>query len=972
MLFNIVLKLKHLCHLLPLVCAPIYSIINIKNLFNKLFDKGFCLERTMALIKKFKKSKLALACALSFASQFTIADSEILGKVTDTSNKTYFEGASVKIKELNLTQVTKRDGSFRFKKLPEGTYTIEVSYLGASVEEFEVVVSKDQTITRNFKIGVNNELEEIIVFGATASQASALNRQKNSENLKTIVSSDAVGEFPDQNIAESLQRLPGMFIQRDQGEGRFVGIRGIDPNLNNLTINGANIPSPESGVRSVALDVIPSELIEGLEVSKTTTPDMDADAIGGSIEVKSLSAFDREDQSYSVKVQTSYNELTSEQSPKISGSFTDTFELQNGRLGVAAAASWYEREFGSHNIETDGGFNELELEDINTGDDIEQFGAEEIEQRSYRITRERTGLAFNLDYHTNSQSKYYLRTLYSKFSDDEYRLRNEYKFDKGVVDPSEWSDTQLTVTDAEMDRDTKDRFEEQTITSLVLGGENQGDLWDISYSLGYSKSDESEPNRIDASFAGEGLTLGYIANGEIPTLTQSANAHDPNNFELDEIEVNNNLTEDEETSFKIDFIRDFVWNDSNGQFKFGTKLRRREKFNDVNVEIYDGGFNDATLASFATSSPDWPLGNFGPGISRDGIRNYFRNNQGSLELNQLDSTLDSQSQTYNSSEDVNAAYAMVKLDVNAWQIVGGVRFESTSFSTSGNRAELIVDDINDLETVDTSVWNVDKDYDHVLPSLNLRYQVSDKLLTRFAVSQSLARPSFGDSAAFQLIETETFDDDGEVVTERKAEVGNPNLDPFESTNFDFSIEYYPGGVGVLSAGIFTKSIDNFIVLAQVEDNGLWDGFEEVIQPINGGKADINGVELAWVKNFNSGIHLSANATFTDADDELPNQSDTVANIVIGYENDIISTRLSFSHKSEAFLFDDDDIGVYEDTHSQIDFSSKFYFDKNSFVYFNGVNLTDEPLNIYHGSTLYNYQYEEYGRSYELGVTWRSF
>ena len=926
----------------------------------------------MALNKKFKKSRIALACALSMASQVALADSEILGRVTDSNNKTYFEGASVKIKELNLSQVTKRDGSFKFKQLPEGTYTLQIVYLGAPVAEFEVKVDKDQTLNRNFKIDTSEELEEVVVFGARASQASALNRQKNAENLKTVVSSDAVGQFPDQNMAESLQRLPGMFIQRDQGEGRFVGIRGIDPNLNNLTINGANIPSPESGVRSVAMDVIPSELIEGLEVSKTVTPDMDGDAIGGSIEVKSLSAFDREDQSYSMTLQASQNELTSESSPKLSGSFTDIFSTKNGKLGIAAAASWYEREFGSHNIETDGGWKDIEIEDAISGDDLERFSAEEIEQRAYRITRERTGLAFNLDYHTNDQSKYYMRTLYSKFSDDEFRLRNEYKFDKGVVDPADWTDSQLTVSDAEMDRDTKDRFEEQTITSVVLGGEHQGDVWDVSYSLGFSKSDEEEPGRIDASFAGEGLTLGYSGVGAIPTLTQSSEAQDPANFELDEIEVNNNLTEDEETSFKIDFAKDFVWNDSNGQFKFGAKLRRRDKFNQANIDIYDGGFNDAMLTSFATASPDWPLGNFGPGISRDAIRSYFINNQSQLELNQLESDLDSQSQTYSSSEDINAAYAMVKMDIDSWQLVGGIRFESTDFSTSGNRVELIVDEINDTETVDITAWNVQKDYDHVLPSLNLRYQFSDKLLARFAATTSIARPSFGDSAAFQIIETETVDDDGEVVTERKAEVGNPDLEPYESTNLDVSIEYYPGGVGVLSAGIFSKSIDNFIVLAEVQDNGQWDGFEEVIQPINGGSADITGVELAWIKNFDSGLHLSANATLSDADDELPNQSDTVANFVVGYENEVLSARLSYSQKSKAFLFNDDDIGVYEDAHSQVDFSAKYYFDQNSFVYLNGTNLTDEPYYIYHGSKAYNYQYEEYGRSFELGVTWNAF
>ena len=919
----------------------------------------------------FIKSSIALACCGILYATPALADGRVQGRITDASQSVYFGGAKVSVKELNLNTVSNRDGSFSFNKLPAGDYTLVVDYIGAPSVEQKITVVDSQVFTQQIIIGEQQEaIDNIIVYGQSAGQAGAINRQKNATNLKSVVSADSIGQFPDQNAAEALQRLPGIFIARDQGEGRFVGIRGIDPNLNNVTVNGLNVPSPEAGVRSVAMDVLPSELIQSLEVSKTVTPDMDASAIGGSIEVKSLSAFDKAGESYSFTAQGSYNELESKTSPKLSGSYTNVYELDGGLdLGVATAISWFKRDFGSRNMETDGGWSEFDVEDAATGDKVSLFGAEEIEQRQYQITRERLGAALNLDLHSGATDKYYLRTLYSDFSDDEYRQRNEYKFSDGKLLDS--NESGANFSGAEMDRDTKDRYEEQSILSLVLGGENQLDNWFVEYNVGYSKSEEKEPNRLDVTFAGKDIDMGYIARVDTPLLSQSTNAHDLSLFEMDKIEAANNLSEDEELSFKLDFSRDFVWQNNNGEFKFGFKHQNREKRNDVKVAIYDGDFLDALGSDFAAPAPDFDLGSFGPGLDRGAIQAFVRKNKEAFAFNSNESQVESDGQSYVSNEDITAAYAMVSMDIDKLHVVAGVRYEGTKFETQGNQVDLVVDKVSDTETVTTTPWQVNKDYDYFLPSLNLRYNISDKLVTRFAYTNTIARPTFSDSAAYQLIETETVEDEGVMVTERKAEVGNPALDPYESMNLDASIEYYPGSIGVLSAGVFYKDIDNFIIQQEVQDNGDWDGFDEVVQMVNGGKASLTGIELNWNKTFKSGFVLGANGTFIDADEKLPNQADTVANIIVGFENHAISTRLSASYKSESFQFDDADMAVYEDSHMQLDFSSKYYLNDNMNVYFNATNLTDEPMYLYHGEKRYNYQYESYGRTFELGFTFSS-
>ena len=901
------------------------------------------------MTNRFKHTALAIAymSALGFSSA-AIADGNISGKVTHGSENTAYVGANVELvsaldESITFKAITRRDGSFRFQSVPAGNYTLTVEYLGESPISQAVVVEDNQTITPTLVFGENSTIDEIFVLGQRSSQASAINQQRGSNRISSVVSADAIGQFPDQNAAEALQRLPGLSIERDQGEGRFVGIRGIDPNLNNVTINGLNIPSPESGVRAVALDVIPSELIQTLEVSKSVTSDMDGDAIGGAVAVKSISAFDKAQDTASVTVQLGQNQLRDELNPKVSGSFTHKL---NSTFGIAAALSYFDRDFGSDNIESN-------------GDD-------EVEQRFYGINRERIGGAVNLDYRPDFNNQYFLRTLYSEFSDDEYRLANIYTFDG---------------EDSEIERESKDRYESQSILSFALGGEHQLPLWQINWQLGYAKSDEDEPNALYYVLVTENDSIDSDLNRMIPTITQNADALDLSTYELDEISFEDNYTKDTETSFKLDFIRPIELNGNQGELKFGTKYRSREKDRDSQIFIYDGDFDGVNPSQFATSSPDYNIGTFGPGLSRSSLRDYFGSQRENLEIADLDSELESNGATYVNEEDIFAAYLMGTLTIEKLQVVAGVRYESTDFSTQGMRVELVENEQTDTEEVVNTPWEAERDYDHWLPSINLRYDVTDKLVVRGAYTHTLSRPKFEDVAAFQIIESKTEEDDGEFVTEREAEVGNPQLKPYEAQNIDLSVEYYPGDIGVISAGYFYKNIDNFIIFADVAGTSEWKGFEEVIQPINGEAASLQGIELSYVKAFNNGFIISANTTFSDSDavtfldgeryeTSLPNQSDTIGNLTIGYEADAYSARLSMTYKSENLEEIDGELLRMEDDHTQLDFMAKYFINEDMQLYFNAINLTDEPFYNYFNERQRNAQYEEYGRTFQLGFTWQ--
>ncbi|WP_373488377.1 beta-sandwich domain-containing protein, partial [Blastomonas sp.] len=267
----------------------------------------------MTLIFRAAKSvsyrSLALALVLGAGTIATPAlAGEVTGTVTDIDATRALQAVDVRIVELNRTATTSRDGSFRFTDIPAGTYTLEARYVGAPLFTTSVSVDDTGIVAVPVRLGIADG-NEILVIGQAANQASALSRQRAADGVSSVLTRDAIGQFPDQNVAESLRRLPGLNILNDQGEGRFVAVRGLDPNLNSTSVNGVRVPSPEGDVRSVALDVISSDIIESIEVKKSLTPDMDGDTIGASIEINTTSAFDRKKDLFSLKAEGSYNDL---------------------------------------------------------------------------------------------------------------------------------------------------------------------------------------------------------------------------------------------------------------------------------------------------------------------------------------------------------------------------------------------------------------------------------------------------------------------------------------------------------------------------------------------------------------------------------------------------------------------------------------------------------------------------------------
>jgi len=271
------------------------------------------------------------------------------GRVTD-SNNFPLPGAAVYLtNHVETGTITDVDGFFRLKNLADGDYTLSVNYIGFETVSQKVTIFEGRGVEINFTLNEGIELQEIKINGQLQGQTKALNQQKNSINITNIIAADQVERFPDSNIGDALKRIPGINVQYDQGEARFGNIRGTAPDLNSVTINGERIPSAEAETRSVQLDLIPADMVQSIEVNKVVTSDMEADAIGGSVNLVTRSK--PTGRRLSGTIGSGYNFLA--EKPMAIGSLIYGDRFAGGKIGMVVSGSYYSHHLGSDNIEAE-------------------------------------------------------------------------------------------------------------------------------------------------------------------------------------------------------------------------------------------------------------------------------------------------------------------------------------------------------------------------------------------------------------------------------------------------------------------------------------------------------------------------------------------------------------------------------------------------------------------------------------------
>lgn len=947
-----------------------------------------------------KKLLLLLIFTVFYIINTNAQNGAIQGTLVDNYG-IYVPGAAVLLNPANKGAVSDQNGKFTFVDVPNGSYTVIVKYLGFEDKKMPVTVAEGKTVAVSVVLSPSElVLEDVEVFANSLSgQARALNTQKNNPNITNVVSTEQIGKFPDANIGDAVKRIPGITMQVDQGEARNIIVRGLAPQLNSVTLNGSRIPSAEGDNRNVQMDLIPSDMIQTIEVNKAVTPDMDADALGGSVNLITRST--PQDFRLSATVGSGVNTITDKRI--LNGSFLIGDRSSDKKFGWMLSASINDNDFGSDNVEAEWsdkfeyntGVQDGSGDDILEGVDVKPY-ASVFEIREYLVQRVRRSFSANMDYHFDANNYVFVKTMYNWRDDRENRFRQESEIldgdDIGLSD-FEVQNGNLVRFPVESKRETKGgiagkrtknrRLEDQRMQNYSLGGEHLFGKIQVEWLGSYAKASEKRPNERYIAYESE-YEVENGTNTRKPLYTAVNQSDlDLTNFDFDELTEENQDTYEEDYNFFANFtLPADLFGNGDGTFKFGIKTRYKNKTRSNNFFEYDPTSGFGTLADVTTK--DYSDADFSAG--KGYLVGTFTTAEflGSLNLNTNNFDAEDLPEEYLTAnfdvkESVNAAYVMANQKLSdRLSVLAGLRIETTKTESAGN--EVSFDENGDFDPDATIVAENENSYVNIMPGVHFKYDMNDKTVLRLAWTNTLARPNYVDLVSYREINNE----DEEIL------LGNPELDPTTSVNFDFMAEHYFKNVGVLSGGVFFKNIKDFVYTYTSEDTNGYD----VFQPLNGDNAQVYGAEVSiqrqldFLPGFAKNFGVYANYTYLnstakgirneDGDErgnmDLPGAAPHMLNGSLSYSGKRFSARIS-ANFSDAYL---DELGGdsfedrYYDQQFFLDFNASFAVSKNLRVYADITNITNQPLRYYQGVSSRTMQMEYYRTRINVGLKYDLF
>lgn len=898
----------------------------------------------------------------------------VTGKVLDEATGYYLPGAVVKINDTKLGAITDKSGYFQILNVPTGKQKISVSYIGYSNAESEVDVTDQKTTSLTFKLTSGTvKSDEVLVLGdGLKGQAKALNTQKNKNNITNIISADQVGRFPDANVGDALKRVPGITVQNDQGEARFGLIRGTAARLNSVTINGNRIPSAEAENREVQLDLVSADMVQSIEVSKALTPDMDADAIGGSINLVTRNA--PSERRISVTAGSGYNALSQE--PILNGALIYGERLFDDKLGFVLSGSYNNHILGSDNIEAEWKF-----------DDNDVAFMDDFQIRQYEVQRVRSSISLDFDYKFDENNTINLGGIFNNRDDWENRYRTRFRFD----------DKEDGAYPTEIVRQTKGgigngrtdfaRLEAQQTMNFSLSGQHLlFNSLKMNWNSNYAKASEDRPNEryIDVAYDGVSVVQD-LSSLEKPNVIYDNAENAFGKYELDKIEEQNQYTEDVDFNGRIDFELPLDW--YNTKVKFGGRLRMKTKLRDNDffefspTDSYEAQFLQEMYAGTANKTKDNFLpGNYTAGdfVSREFLGNLDLNDASKFDKEDIKEEY--VPANFDAEENIFGGYLMSEHDfTDKLHILYGVRLEATELTYNANKFEVNEDEGTTTITPTTGTDS----YVNILPSIHAKYAATNNDIIRIAWTNTLARPNYYDIAPYRQIVI-----DGGA---RELNEGNPELQPTMAMNFDLMYEHYYESVGILSLGTFYKDLTDFTYTFNTRDYvepGTGDIYDDYSTPRNGASAQIMGAEIAFQRrldflpSFLENLNLYTNYTYTsssveglgiegrdDADITLPGTAEHTFNVSLSWENKDITFRVSGNYASSYIdeLESEARNDKYYDEQFFLDINGSYKFTDQFSFFFEVNNLTNQPLRYFQGVSSRMMQLEFYNTRATAGI-----
>ena len=908
----------------------------------------------------------------------------LIGSVVDPEGG-ILQAAKVVVNPGGANTLSDATGQFTLTNLPAGAYTVTVSYAGFDSYSASATVTAGQVTQLTATMKVSSSVQNVEVYaGRQGGEVEAINRTFTADNIINVLPADVITSLPNANVADALGRLPSVTLERDEGEGKYVQIRGTEPRLTNTTVDGVNIASAET-VRQVKLDIIPADLVESVQINKTLQANMEGDGIGGSVDLRTKSASDEP---------TIYLDSTGGYTPIIGGRPVYQFD---GTLGKRFLTDHKLGILGSGSYDWNGrGINDVEPGPIVLGG---------YDERDYQYYRSRLGFGGTIDYKLSDTSSLYLKGLYALF----HNYGNEWDYNQTTTftQQGQPDGTGAVGFNASIRRPVQD------LGSLQLGGRHILSRtlfsWDVETSLGRTRDEgysNASFNPADGSVRAGGIQYSLNeTNPLVPVLTaRNVNIFDPSQLFYAGQRVNNYYNPEVDLGFGASLGTTYTVGGHAGTIEVGGRFRNVHKFANQDV------INTVPMAN--ATDPSLAMTNF-LGTFTD--PNYYQNSYTFGPTVNYDKvvaftgvTADPdhphiQTNNFNFIEKVSAGYVMNTINLNRFRIVAGLRFENTSDRDNGTT-------VPNAPPVPKS-----GSYLTPLPSASVRYAFTPNSGLRLVYGRGLSRPDFSDLVSFATVSP------GGVRT--TSTIGNPNLKAEHADNFDLLYEQQLKPVGLVQAGVYYKRLQDPIIPLNTT---LSDGTIQT-QPQNAGSAYVYGFEIAFQQHFTylpgllSGAGLSANYGYSASQVTFPallnpdgsptgvtrsdkpdllRQAPHTWNISPTYDKKNLSVRLGLSYNAAnifAYNYTDDSAGplaftggdpttntgytasgggikgpngdLYLYSHLQIDLQGSYKLPMGFTAVAYGLNLNNEVFGFYQGSEIYGIQREFYKPTFGGGLRW---
>ncbi|WGL16139.1 TonB-dependent receptor [Microbulbifer bruguierae] len=791
-------------------------------------------------------------------------------------------------------------------------------------------------------------LEEVSVMATPIrdSQKAAIDAKRDADNTVDVISADTIGRFPDQNLADSLGRVPGLAIERDQGQARYINFRGAPFRYTSLAIDGLNIPGAENG-RVPRFDSFPAVITRRIDANKAIMPNMPGEAVSGYINIATFDPFAKSGWAVSTDVGMGNQELGDGDIEKLALRTS----WSNDTVGFSLFASENSRAQTTDNREYD-----LELVDG-------EVKVNELDFRSYKVTREDRayGGRFELRPRDSALERIFISSLYNEFQD--FEERNQYILEF----PTSAAGTVGAQQFALANRMLEDGLYENSTFTNTLGADFALGEWFVEARLNRTETENNMFLPIVMSRAGQVSASYDVSNLEDPLVevtqlgTGAAADLSQVDYYMDLAYIVSSELVIDATKFKLDGEREVSVMNLPATVKVGVEMDERDADGCVMAAGYGAFPSSIDIGSFATDkawATDFTNSIGGTYYDNQGLRAAWEQAVGSLAVEPA------ADQLISLEEQVMAGYAMVTTEFGWGNLVLGSRIENTDYSSAGP----------DGEYADS--------FTNVLPSAHLNVNLSDDVKLRVSASTGVSRPTYNEWRASAAVN----------LTDKIVVGGNPTLKAEEAFGGDIALEWYLGDASLVSAGAFTRAIDNVIYADSATiDGGVYlasaAGEEWTYTGyVNGDNGKLSGVELNVIAQADdllpalSGFGVSANLTALDSEFEtqsgnkfsLPGTSDLIFNTSVFYEMENFSIRLNHQYRDDWLsTTENDSMAEYWAEQKRMDLQVSYTLPTQIFgadvsLYANANNLTDERDVRYAGDERTPNQIESYGRRYLAG------